>query len=209
MAGSTRVAITCALALLAPSGLGCVGELDGPPVLGGVDTTTPGDRSTTGIPRLSRREIEASVRDVLGIEGSATRNLPADPPLAVDPATGAEGEVFDTLVDTKEPNQVFVEGLESMAFEVARDFAADTAAVDALAGCTPSGFDEACLRQLASTLGQRLWRRPLEAAELDALMASARAFEGDGHYVAVRLVAMALLESPEPGRPPARSRSRG
>ena len=111
MAGSTRVAITCVLALLAPLAPGCVGELDGPPLLRGSDTTGPGDRSTTGIPRLSRREIEASVRDVLGIEGSATRNLPADPPLAVDPATGAEGEVFDTLIDTKEPNQVFVEGL--------------------------------------------------------------------------------------------------
>jgi hypothetical protein len=197
MAGSTRLAIACALALLAPSGLGCVGELDGPPLLRGSDTTSPGDRSTTGIPRLSRREIEASVRDVLGIEGVATRNLPADPPHAVDPATGAEGEVFDTLVDTKEPNQVFVEGLESMAFEIARDFAADTAAVDALAGCTPSGFDETCLRRLASNLGLRLWRRPLEAAELDALMTSARAFESDGHYVAVRLVAMALIESPE------------
>ncbi|MBN8613169.1 MAG: DUF1588 domain-containing protein [Deltaproteobacteria bacterium] len=197
MAGPHRLAIGFVLALSASGAASCVGELDGPPVLRGIDTTPPGDRSTTGIPRLSRREIEASVRDVLGIEGAATRNLPADPPLAVDPATGAEGEVFDTLVDTKEPNQVFVEGLESMAFEIGRDFAEDTAAVDALAGCTPSGFDETCLRQLASNLGLRLWRRPLETAELDALMTSARAFEGDGHYVAVRLVAMALIESPE------------
>lgn len=154
---------------------------------------------TTAIPRLSRREIEATITDVFGITGAATRHLPEDPGIAINPATGAEDEVFDTFSSTKEPGQVFVEGLESMSFEIARDFAADTARVDAKAGCTPSGaWDAGCLDTLIGNLGLELWRRPMTDGERSALLAAATPFgEEAGYYVAVRLVVQGLLQSPE------------
>jgi hypothetical protein len=184
---------------------GCLGAVSEP---GGDRQPTPVEpppddvlelEPTTAIPRLSRREIEAAVSAVFGIEGAAIRNLPDDPGVAVNPATGAEDEVFDTFTITKDPGQVFVEGLESLAFEVARGFGEDTARVEAIAGCAPSGeWDPACLERLIANLGLALWRRPLSAAETSALLAAATSFgEEAGHYVAVRLVAQSLLQSPE------------
>ena len=156
--------------------------------------------ASTAIPRLSRREIERTVTDVFGIEGAAIRNLPPDPRTATNPRTEAEDDVFDTYASTKVPGQVFVEGLEAMAFEIARDFTADTARVDALAGCTPEGgtWDAACLESFLRELGRRLFRRPVTDEEASALVAAASPFgEENGHYVAARMVVSSLLMSPD------------
>ena len=156
--------------------------------------------ASTAIPRLSRREIEATVSDVFGIEGVATRSLPPDPRTATNPRTEAEDDVFDTFASTKVPGQVFVEGLEAMAFEVARDFTADGARVDAMAGCAPAGgvFDPACLDTFMRALGRRLFRRPVTDEEASSLLAAATPFgEENGHYVAARMVVSALLLSPD------------
>jgi hypothetical protein len=194
-------AIACVAVCLA----GCTGvvsdaggDRETPPVIPPPDDVLELD-PTTAIPRLSRREIEATITDVFGIEGAATRHLPEDPGIAINPATGAEDEVFDTYSSTKEPGQVFVEGLESMSFEVARDFAADTARVDAKAGCAPAGaWDATCLGALIGNLGLELWRRPLTDTERSSLLAAATPFgEEAGYYVAVRMVVQGLLQSPE------------
>lgn len=154
---------------------------------------------TTAIPRLARREIEQTIVDVFGIEGAAERYLPEDPRLAVNPQTGAIDEAFDTFDSTKDPSAVFVEGLEGMAVEVAREFSADPDRVAAIAGCSPAGgFDPDCLRSLVEGLGLRLWRRPLTAEEVDALVAAATPLGQDGgHDFAVRMVAQSLLQSPQ------------
>ncbi len=200
-----RCLLGWALPALAATALaGCVGEI------GGADTSGPGETGiqsedpTTAIPRLSRREIEATIADVFGIVGAAERNLAADPKAAVNPSTNAEEEVFDTLAATKSASQVFVDGLESLAFEVARDVSADTAAVDALAGCTPSGTpDEDCLEAFIRNVGLRLWRRPLTDDEVASLVATVAplatdpAAGADGHYVAVRGAIASLIVSPE------------
>lgn len=194
--------------------LGCVGEIgDGqegssssstPPGSGAPGAGTESEQPTTAIPRLSRREIEATIADVFGIVGAAERNLAPDPKTAVDPASSAEVEVFDTLAATKTPSQVFVDGLESLAFEVARDFAANTAAVDEMAGCTPiQPLDQGCLEAFVRSAGLRLWRRPLTDGEVDALVATAGPLATDaaagsaGHYVAVRAAVAGLIMSPE------------
>jgi hypothetical protein len=192
--------------------LGCIGQIgsgspegDGPSGPG--HEVPPGAQSeapTTAIPRLSKREVERSIVDVFGIVGAAEKNLAPDPKIAVNPASKAEVEVFDTLAATKTPSQVFVDGMESLAFEVARDFTADTAAVDAMAGCTPvQPLDEACLRALIESVGLRLWRRPMDGVEVDALVAATAPLASDpaagaaGHYVAVRAAIAALIMSPE------------
>ncbi len=190
--------------------IGCVGDIgddasQGPPGSGaGTDTEARAEQPTTAIPRLSRREIEATIVDVFGIVGAAERNLPADPKSAVNPVYAAEVEVFDTLAATKTPSQVFVDGLESLAFEVARDFSANTSAVDALAGCTPvQPLDDACLRSFIRNAGLRLWRRPLTDEQVDAFVATVGPLATDpaagasGHYVAVRGAIASLMLSPE------------
>lgn len=205
-----RIGALAGALLALSSALGCVGDIgDGssecsgkgcPPGGTGVQNEDP----TTAIPRLSRREIEATIVDVFGITGAAERNLAADPKTAVNPATTAEVEVFDTLAATKTPSQVFIDGLESLAFEVARDFSANTAAVDALAGCAPAQpLDEACLGSFIRNVGLRLWRRPLTDDEVSSLVATVGPLATDpaagpnGHYVAVRGAISSLLVSPE------------
>lgn len=163
----------------------------------------PPEAPTTAIPRLSRREVEASVAAVFGVVGAALRDLPADPPTAVNPATLVEEEVFDTLAASKQPSEVFVEGLEALATEVGRDFAADAPRVARLAGCAPAGtgLDAACLGRLIDAVALRLWRRPASAEERDALVALVTPLsQGAGaaaHSVAVRAAVSALIQSPE------------
>jgi hypothetical protein len=190
--------------------LACSGTIEGPRPDGPGGGTGGGDvtpaepeRPTSAIPRLSRREVDASLESVFGITGAALRNLPADPSMSVNPRTLAEEEVFDTLAPAKEPNQVFVEGLESLAFEVGRDFSANTSAVNALAGCAPSGaaLDVACLSKLIDVVASRLWRRPIaddERAALVQLATTASALDPPrAHAVGVRAVVMTLVQSPE------------
>ncbi len=184
---------------------GCVGEIgDAGSSSNPTDTGIQSEDPTTAIPRLSRRELDATIADVFGIVGAAERNLAADPKMAVNPATNAEQEVFDTLAASKTASQVFVDGLESLAFEVARDVSADTAAVDELAGCTPTGTpDEACLESFIRNVGLRLWRRQLTDAEVESLLATVAPLATDpaaganGHYVAVRGAIASLIVSPE------------
>ncbi len=178
------------------------GEDGGGSDSGGVDPDTPDEaldiEPSTAIPRLSRREIDATLEDVFGIVGAAERFLPEDPRTYVNPANGATEEAFDTLSASKDPGTVFVEGLESMAVDVAREFSEDAARVEAIAGCSPAGaFDPACLRALIGNLGLRLWRRPLTEAEIDELLAAATELgEDGGHAIAVRMVTAGLLQSP-------------
>lgn len=161
------------------------------------------EAATSAIPRSSRREIERSLVDVFGLRGLAIRNLPGDPTSSVNPATLAEEEAFDTLADEKQANAVFVEGLETLAVEVGRDFTASPAAVATLAGCTPSGtgVDAACLGQLVDVVALRLWRRPLTSTERTELISSATTvatmYGGSQHLVAARAAITSLVQSPE------------
>jgi hypothetical protein len=218
--GSRRLELAFALALgicwgiaggcyggRASSGVNDDGETDGADDGGsGSDGATPETPDealdvppTTAIPRLSRREIDATIEDVFGIAGAAETFLPEDPRTYVNPENGATDEAFDTLSASKDPGTVFVEGLESMAVDVARELSIDTARVAAIAGCEPEGaYDPTCLRSLIENLGLRLWRRPLTDAEIDTLLAAASELgEEGGHDFAVRMVTASLLQSPE------------
>jgi hypothetical protein len=169
---------------------------------GGTQPETPDEAldvpPTTAIPRLSRREIDATIEDVFGISGAAARFLPQDPRTYVNPQNGATDEAFDTLSASKDPGTVFVEGLERMAVDVARELSLDRARVAAIAGCEPAGaYDPTCLRSLIANLGLRLWRRPLTDAEIDTLSSAATELgEEGGHDYAVRMVTASLLQSP-------------
>lgn len=191
---------------IAPSAGGTVSMGTGGGAVGGGVVDQPmvePELPSTAIPRLSRREIERAIVDVFGLPGLALGALPADPPTAVNPATLAEEETFDTLASEKSPSAVFVDGLETLAFEVGRDFSANAASVSSVAGCTPSGaaVDAACLTRLVDSVALRLWRRRLTTTERDALIASstmvATQYGGGQHRVAVRAAVTSLVQSPE------------
>lgn len=88
---------------------------------------------------------------------------------------------------------------ESSAWLAAQAVSANTAARDALLGCTPrSTTDEACLRGFLGRFGPRVWRRPLTAAELDswtALGTSVASASGD-FYQGVEFLIAGLIQSP-------------
>lgn len=195
-------AVRAAIALALATAVGCTGAVDGGP-------RGPGDRptdaidvrlATTAIPRLSVREVDATLEDVLGVTGAAARHLPPDPATAVSPATGAEDEIFDTEASTKTPSQVFVEGLEALAFEVAETVSADPARLAALAPCASDTAADpaACLGDLASALALGLWHRPIEADERTAVVALATPFVTEGGFLlGARLVIQSIVQSPE------------
>ncbi|MBL8958026.1 MAG: hypothetical protein JNK82_45045, partial [Myxococcaceae bacterium] len=139
-----------ALALLA----GCTGTILQPPPVQTPPSPPTVEVPTTAVPRQSRRELEAQLFEVFGLSGTATRNLPPDAPMAVNPVTLAEEEVFDTLADAKEPSEVFIEGVEGLALELGRAMKVNPAKVRELSGCTPSGtgVDPVCLAAFAEAL---------------------------------------------------------
>ena len=142
----------------------------------------------SAIHRLSRRELENTVRDVFGIEGLVEDYMPAD---TLEP--------FDTVRE-RAASDTFIDGLHSLAFALAEQVSGDAAKLEELAGCTPAGpADESCMRALATRLGLRLFRRPLQASEADALVANALAFatERDNFAVGARLVIASLMQQPE------------
>jgi len=145
--------------------------------------------------------MEAVISEVFGIEGVAERILPEDADLAVNPATSGEDEVFDTFVGTLGtyvPSEVFVSATATLAFEVARDASADTALIDSLAGCTPTGPDDAvCMAAFIDALALRLYHRPLTDTERPRLVASSSEFASEGDfYLGVRVVIQSMLTSP-------------
>jgi hypothetical protein len=143
---------------------------------------------SSALHRLSRREVENTLAEIVGLPGFAEKDLPSD--LA---------SPFDTDVASKDASPVFVEGLETLAGDISKRLAADPAKYSALAGCTPaSPTDSACLESLIANLGRRLWRRPLTETELHPLLTSALAFatERQDFALGVRAAVSALVQSP-------------
>jgi len=92
-----------------------------------------------------------------------------------------------------------VENYEAAAFSLAEQAMEPGPLRDALIPCTPAGFsDDACARQALEPLATQAWRRPIEAAELNALVdiaADAGTTLGD-FYDGMELSLGALLQSP-------------
>ena len=154
---------------------------DGPPVPDD-ELGTP----STAVRRLSRREVDRIIEDVFGLPDIGTTYLPLD---VLAP--------FDTDAESKLPSAVFVDGHEALADHVAAQISDDDDVLVPLAGCSET--TTACLQQLVERLGRRLWRRPLEADEVEALTSSAAALaEETGSFrVGARVAIQGLLLSPE------------
>ncbi|MCA9553818.1 MAG: DUF1592 domain-containing protein [Myxococcales bacterium] len=176
-----RAGLAVGLALV-----GCT-EAEAPPVLDPLPDVAASDAP---LRRLTAEQYAAAVRDVLGEDLVLPSALEPDVPYAGLVALG----VARTSVSSWG-----VEQYEAAAFDLAEQVLADPARRDALVPCSPAGtVDDGCAQAALTALGLKLWRRPVEPAELTALTrvaADAAQTLGDFHQGLEYAVA-AMLQSP-------------
>ncbi len=142
----------------------------------------------TGLRRLTSREYDATLRDLLQDESAASNLL-----LPEDPRTP-----FDNAYAGQDPSAALINGAELLASDAAARFIADEGKRAEIVGCTPSGPDDAeCFAQFVRSFGRRAFRRPLTADEEAALLSlQADAIERDDFWVGIESVVTTVLQSP-------------
>jgi hypothetical protein len=143
-----------------------------------------------GMRRLSRYELDNTVRDLVGDD---TR--PAQQLLPEDPRTPFDNEYAEQVV-----SQPLVESIEILARGVAERLVADPDRLAGVVGCTPSGAtDEACMRSFVESFGRLALRRPLLPAEVDDFVALGMdyAAQTDAFETGVEVIVRALLQDAE------------
>ncbi len=131
--------------------------------------------------RLTAIEFDSSVRAALGIPSAWGQRFAADPVV----------EGFDNDNDALVVTPLLVDQIR----QAAEALSAEAAPVVAnAAGC---GQGEACAGQLIRQVGRRAFRRPLQEAEVEALVGLFDAGSTDGGFVGgVQTVLEAMLQSP-------------
>ncbi|WP_152052710.1 DUF1592 domain-containing protein [Tautonia marina] len=161
------------------------------------------DPGPSVIQRLTRRQYNNTIRDLLGVDSDPARNFPAD---------GGGGGGFDNNASTLFIPPILMEKYLAAAGEVL-----DQADPDRFLVVRP-GADrtaEEAARASIAAFARRAFRRPVEDQEVDRLMRLYRLAEdrGDDFEGAVRLALRAVLVSPnflyliEQDRPEADDRS--
>ncbi len=138
------------------------------------------------IQRLTRRQYNHTIRDLLGVETHPADTFPAD---------GGGGAGFDNNASTLFVPPILMEKYLAAATDVlAKADPARYVVVWPGAGLSP----EEAARRCIATFARRAFRRPVVAAEVDRLMGLFRraAARGDGFEAAVRLALRAVLVSP-------------
>jgi hypothetical protein len=180
------------IALVAGAAAACSGSIGSRSGGGGAGPRN--DAASASVARrLSRAELDATVRDLLG---DATN--PASRFLAEDEYTP-----FDNDYTRQKPSAALIDGLEATADDIATRVLAP-ANRGRIVSCTPSGpGDAACFRQVIETVGRRLFRRPLSEQEIGAYL-TLQAFATENNpsvqhdfYTAVALMLRSMLQDPE------------
>lgn len=190
------------VAAIAPALYGCQADVacgEGP--CGGGQTTVPpvasgGSGPTTSVPanaarlwRLTRRQYDHTVRDVLGDQSAPAQSFTLD--------VGGHGFANSAL-------QNGVKGQDAVQFQeaarrLARETVADVARLTALLSCTLAELeaDDACAGRFVDAFGAAAYRRPLSADESARYFGFFQAVRSDsGAVLAVQLVIETMLQSP-------------
>jgi len=193
--GFARLAAVAAIAAATASCQGKIGRNGSGNVGGGTGGAAPrSDAVSASVARrLSRAEIDATVRDLLG---DATN--PAGRFLAEDEYTP-----FDNDYTRQTASAALIDSLEATADDIAARVLAP-ANRSRIVACTPSGpGDAACFRQAIETVGRRLFRRPLTEEEITAYL-TLQSFATETNpsvphdfYTAVNLMLRSMLQDPE------------
>jgi hypothetical protein len=150
------------------------------------------------IRRLTRREYNNTIRDLLGDTSNPANAFPVE----------EEAFGFDNNAHANGISEVLAEQYQAAAEQIAARAVADARRLGAIAGCDLA-TGEACVRAFVTNFGKRAFRRPLETPERDRIV---------GLYTAARarydatlglqMVLQAFLQSPhflyraERGEPP-------
>jgi hypothetical protein len=140
--------------------------------------------------RLLSRHFVNSGRDLLG----------ADAAVVADPPNDKALNGFDSIgAATFSLGDADVARYETSARAVAAAAMGDEANLGALVGCTPAGPDDAaCHEEFVRRFGRRVFRRPLEAVEVEAYVGLAQQAATDfaDFYAGVEYAVAAFLQSP-------------
>lgn len=173
-----------ALAVLAA----CSQKAEDPPiVLTELPDVAPAEAHLT---RLTATQYRAAITDVLGEGLALPPQLEPDLPSSGLLSVGASESTISAWG---------VEQYENGAFSIAAQIMDDETRRAALVPCTPEGtVDAACTTAFVEQVGRRLWRRPLETDERDALVAVANeaAMTLDDFYAGLEFALAGLLQSP-------------
>jgi hypothetical protein len=120
--------------------------------------------------RLTAPQLHNTYSAVLGSPLEMPTNLPADDLLYGSTAIAAAGATIAPLA---------AEQYEAAAYFVLDQVWADPVRRAALVGCEPAAASDPCVAAFLGAFAKKAWRRPVEDAEVDALVAVADAIAGD------------------------------
>jgi hypothetical protein len=150
--------------------------------------------SDSVVRRLSQAELDHTLEDLLGETTS-----PASQYLLED-----EFSPYDNDYTLQDPSQALVDAVDVMATGVSERLIADPARRAMVVPCTPeSAGDAECFRTFVETFGQRVFRRPLAAEEVEpylellAFATEDNPYVENDFYTAVALAIQAMLQDPE------------
>jgi len=178
------------------TGVGCHGVIERPPGGGGgraPDPASPACASAGPQPgpsplrRLTRAEYDNTAADLLGGGGALPGAQLPDEEIALG---------FTNNADAQSVSALLIEGYENAASALAT---AATADVPKLLGCDPAARGEdACVRDFLPRFGRQAYRRPLDAGEVDRLLAFYSSSKQTYDFAtAVRMTVQAMLQMPD------------
>lgn len=184
-AGGSPLALVLALVLA-----GCAGGAeDGTGSEGGGNGDDAGDSNAgsceaaarSPLLRMSRGDYERTLEELLGARAveavaSALATLPSDEPPDHDGFAREDQRISDRHIEA------WYRVADALATFVAAD---PDARARAFTACAETSSGKDCLRKGAAGLAEAAFRRPLEADELDEIVADALDFSGDQRYHAV------------------------
>lgn len=153
------------------------------------DSISPG--SMPGLVRLTHRQYDFIVSDVLGVDAGAR----------IDFVDDQQFYGFDNNAEKLAVPENQVLRYQATAEKVAAQAAADLGPIQKVVNCVSAGADAACRDRFLSEFVKRMLRRPLTSDELtryQSLFAAGRDLYdgGDAFVSGVRIVLEAVLQSP-------------
>jgi hypothetical protein len=141
------------------------------------------------IHRLTSAQLHNTYRALLGEPLDLTITLPADDLLYGFTSIAAAGSTVSPLA---------AEQYETAAYHVLDQVWADDVRRAALVGCEPAAASDPCVADFFASFAKTAWRRPVDDAEVEALVALTEELAGDLGNVneAMKYGAASVLQSP-------------
>ncbi|HEY5927562.1 MAG TPA: DUF1592 domain-containing protein [Kofleriaceae bacterium] len=155
------------------------------------ELSDPNAFGVSGLRRLTRVEVANSVGDVFGVD--------AVPLQAMLPEDISGGNPFDNNYRAQTVSPLVISDYSAFASAYAAQLAVTLELPQRLGGCTPVAPDDrSCFDAIASNAGRRMFRRPLESAELsaygDAILPHAKT--AGSFATAIEMLGLLLVQHP-------------